>query len=425
MTSQSNSGAQWTPEIPVPTRPSAVRISTTGTIHDRSHAVASEMSCLSGTASAYVSTDVMTAPSSPGWRSTSSGDRTLRASSPRSDDSDVVTVSRMGAQSNRSEADDPIRITDADDPLYGLHCRPLVGTERMRSGRSPFAQNQIDEHLRCATQRPARMPPDGHVAVKMRAINLTHLESIGTDHRCGEKVDEPDPVTRPNHRRKGRGLMGNEAHLRGNPSGVDSGKHLVAQQWIGEWIADGDDGKPDYLLETDRALGEDRMRRRCQHDERLSPKATSNQRRVGGIGPKRPQPDGGSPITKGRLDRLGITIEDSDLQERIRAAEIRQHRGKKRGARAREACDRQLPHTRRGTRLHVRDRVVDSREDRARPRQETLSLVGELQRPRTSVDECTAERPLQAGDMSRDARLGKVELRRRPRKAPRVDHLDP
>ena len=121
------------------------------------------------------------------------------------------------------------------------------------------------------------MPPDGHVAVKMRAIDLTELESIGTDHRRGEKVDEPDPVTRPNHRRKGCGLMGDQAHVRGDPSGMDSGKHLVAQQRISERIADGDNRKPDYLLEADRALVEDGMCRRCQDNEGLSPKATSNQ----------------------------------------------------------------------------------------------------------------------------------------------------
>ena len=45
-------GPQWTPEIPVPTRPSAVRISTTGTIQDFSAAVESASGCRSGTASA-------------------------------------------------------------------------------------------------------------------------------------------------------------------------------------------------------------------------------------------------------------------------------------------------------------------------------------------------------------------------------------
>jgi hypothetical protein len=52
MTSHSSSGPQWTPDIPVPTRPSAVLTSTTGTVQCDIAAVASAMGLVSGTAGA-------------------------------------------------------------------------------------------------------------------------------------------------------------------------------------------------------------------------------------------------------------------------------------------------------------------------------------------------------------------------------------
>jgi hypothetical protein len=64
---------QCTPEMPVPTRPSAVRISTTGTVQCAWRRSSRRWAASAGTASAYVSTEVMTAPSSPGARSACEG----------------------------------------------------------------------------------------------------------------------------------------------------------------------------------------------------------------------------------------------------------------------------------------------------------------------------------------------------------------
>src|SRR5258708_3370313 len=81
MTSHRSSGPACTPEIRGPTGPSAGRTSTTGTIQAGIGAGESAIVFTSGTASAYVSTEVINAPSSPGGRSTTADERMPRAPS--------------------------------------------------------------------------------------------------------------------------------------------------------------------------------------------------------------------------------------------------------------------------------------------------------------------------------------------------------
>src|SRR3954451_7087978 len=122
MTELNSSGAQWTPEMPVPTRPSAVRISTMGTIQELSAAVESAMSLLSGMARAYVSTEVMTAPSSPGCRSAIAVERRPRAPWSVATAAWVAFSAALGsdvsiaAHSTRLSRTGQRRVADAADP---------------------------------------------------------------------------------------------------------------------------------------------------------------------------------------------------------------------------------------------------------------------------------------------------------------------
>ena len=150
--------------MPVPTRPSAVRISTTGTVQWDIAAVESAIGLASGTARAYVSMDTITAPSSPRTMSPVSGERTPRALP--SEVSIVILVSFDNAVPGAALA------SNTWTPIRSRWRRPVNGDLRIEGIRIPDGR---PGPLRPVTKiETDRCPTDG---VFTMALDLTWLRT--------------------------------------------------------------------------------------------------------------------------------------------------------------------------------------------------------------------------------------------------------